>query len=1691
MKKNLFYSMFIFIGVLLLISNLYSQDLFDTQYTNIDSLSYEWQVAGYDGGTGNIPEAQEIFNVTDYGALPDDGEDDSNDIQDAIDDAAATGVITQVYFPEGIYDIYNTLELESNVILQGNYQFKKDKSEYRSILKFDIGDNTENCIKVSGKTNAGIEDLWIKRIDIGSLPSGQQGHNILFENATNCWVIGVESYKPVKHHIDISESNNIEVRGCFFNDAQHHGDGGAGYGVCIEEDSHHCLVENNIFRKCRHAMLVQDHAHYNVFGYNYAREARQTSQTAVLRHEHTADLVCHGEPSLQSGGNYRGPYSNLFEGNICSWMWVDSWHLYNKKYNTFFRNKSSKYGLNIYGKLPILLQFLVDLFGYNEEYTFYDQPKQNIVNNYLKNSQYYWEPFLVLIPTLIPLPGATVAQKLSALMYAYIMYKIKNPRVLDGDTPFEKNSIVKRLNFWGQFYTRTYSDGKKRKCPEAWADSSYYHATRPVFMLTEEYFHWPFNPRYHNNIPSKMRWYEGNKKTISRHDDPIYWETTYWTIGGSPYIIEGEDFVVAKGACLKIEPGVKVKFGPERSLIIRGTLIAEGNEDEPIEFKNNTVYYWGNISFIGEGTEYSESSILKHCSIIGGFGRPVSNYIGNCGGGITAVNYDDIIIENCYFAHSFSNYGGAIFLLNSDIKIENSFFRYNKGCIQGAAISTHDSSPLIRNNMFLYNNTSSLDVGGVIYIAGYNSNSENVKIINNAIFSCDSYNDGCAIRANVNENDTLFFINNSFIGYSEDYGGVDIEWSNGIFINNIFWSYGGDSYQINITNGSGSFYNCIIQGGFSSINGEVIDTLNIINQDPNLSNYFYISNDSPCFNAGACDYDFFSIPYKSTLSYLPEKDYWGNPRIVPSDSIDIGACEAYEEGIYVEIRELPLGDITPGETQQDTIVVKNIGTNGLTLYPDSFIIPEGFEVLCESTVISHNDSTYIFVNFIPEQMFVDYSDTLVIYSSDFYFHKVPVFLNGRGMPTEHQQVFGEINNDETWEGYILLTGDVTITNGATLTISDNSEVYSVDGYKLSLESGSIIMNGAELYLRNGSEIDINGTITLSGGSLIEVASCSEFRLEPGSILYGTDHTIWEDTDTGKGYDTWVEMHEDVPNHNGNIVMIPGDRIVANSDGRFIACSGYGDDRITITSVGNDYYWDGIEINDGWSKSYLHKCDISKISYIKLNNSEFELVNSTFSNCNQIIASNESKIALWCNTFENNRACPIVLYESDGHIFDNNIINNEGNGISIYYLPLYGSVSVTRDTIQHNNGRGVDLYNVPVMFTNNEIRYNGNPDNPNSASSIGFFASGNSGGANMGGNTIENNYGIELLATRDAFPNLTFELNYHGPNIIYDEYDPDGYIYLDQFLLAYGGYDGNPIDVRGNDFPNMNDDDFEDRFLPFYDAYIFDGEKPPEKILYEEGIAEIADSLYESAKLKMKEIVDIYPETETAKNALQWLMYLEKFSGQDYVSLRAYIENIDEISYPHLEKTKYNTTTSTYMAEKDYEAVITRLESILANPPSVSDSIFAYIDEGYCYLKLDEQGSKSLPTECCFKPRCFEEFSYVSQNLLDKAIPTSKPPTTDPQTIEFALNQNFPNPAFQTTTFSFSLPANTKNAELKIYNIKGQLVKSFNLESSNKGVIENTTWDCKDDNGKTLCNGIYFYKLTADKKDTTKKMVIIR
>jgi len=87
--------------------------------------------------------------------------------------------------------------------------------------------------------------------------------------------------------------------------------------------------------------------------------------------------------------------------------------------------------------------------------------------------------------------------------------------------------------------------------------------------------------------------------------------------------------------------------------------------------------------------------------------------------------------------------------------------------------------------------------------------------------------------------------------------------------------------------------------------------------------------------------------------------------------------------------------------------------------------------------------------------------------------------------------------------------------------------------------------------------------------------------------------------------------------------------------------------------------------------------------------------------------------------------------------------------------------------------------------------------------------------------------------------------------------------------------------------------------------------------------------------------------------------------------------------------------------------------------------------------------------------------------------------------------NYPNPVHNSTTISFTIPRDITEAELKIYNIKGQLVKQFLPEINNKTRVIDFVWDTKDESGKPVANGIYFYKLSTDKKSIIKKVILLR
>ena len=98
---------------------------------------------------------------------------------------------------------------------------------------------------------------------------------------------------------------------------------------------------------------------------------------------------------------------------------------------------------------------------------------------------------------------------------------------------------------------------------------------------------------------------------------------------------------------------------------------------------------------------------------------------------------------------------------------------------------------------------------------------------------------------------------------------------------------------------------------------------------------------------------------------------------------------------------------------------------------------------------------------------------------------------------------------------------------------------------------------------------------------------------------------------------------------------------------------------------------------------------------------------------------------------------------------------------------------------------------------------------------------------------------------------------------------------------------------------------------------------------------------------------------------------------------------------------------------------------------------------------------------------------------------------DPRPVQVvSLYQNFPNPVRNSTTFSFALPQDIQKAELSIYNLKGQLVKTFtpNIDEGPRFEIE---WNGKDNFNKPVASGVYLYRLTTDRKEITKKLLLLQ
>jgi hypothetical protein len=164
---------------------------------------------------------------------------------------------------------------------------------------------------------AGVEYLSITRVD-----KTADAFTLMLVECAYCHVRGIESSFTNRIHIMVKRGYRNIIRDNYIHDS-HNFSGGYGYGVTLEYQTTHTLVENNLFHTLRHAMMVKTGAIGNVFGYNYSFDPVDVDSVPL------ADISLHG--------HY--PSYNLFEGNIVNEIISSDWWGPSGPGNTFFRNQ--------------------------------------------------------------------------------------------------------------------------------------------------------------------------------------------------------------------------------------------------------------------------------------------------------------------------------------------------------------------------------------------------------------------------------------------------------------------------------------------------------------------------------------------------------------------------------------------------------------------------------------------------------------------------------------------------------------------------------------------------------------------------------------------------------------------------------------------------------------------------------------------------------------------------------------------------------------------------------------------------------------------------------------------------------------------------------------------------------------------------------------------------------------------------------------------------------------------------------------------------------------------------------------------------------------------------------------------------------------------------------------------------------
>ncbi|MBX3009488.1 MAG: T9SS type A sorting domain-containing protein [Melioribacteraceae bacterium] len=158
--------------------------------------------------------------------------------------------------------------------------------------------------------------------------------------------------------------------------------------------------------------------------------------------------------------------------------------------------------------------------------------------------------------------------------------------------------------------------------------------------------------------------------------------------------------------------------------------------------------------------------------------------------------------------------------------------------------------------------------------------------------------------------------------------------------------------------------------------------------------------------------------------------------------------------------------------------------------------------------------------------------------------------------------------------------------------------------------------------------------------------------------------------------------------------------------------------------------------------------------------------------------------------------------------------------------------------------------------------------------------------------------------------------------------------------------------------------------------------------------------------------------------------------------------------------------------------INELEKLSQNNSTVSEIInysraFRVLSRYTAFLSVEDDSA------ICHD--CYKDGGGQNTDVEEEVIPT-----------EFSLTA-YPNPFNPQTTITIKLPNNMVASEMsfKIYNVLGQVIKSFSVDELGNSKVINLNWNGISDSGERVASGIYLFTVSGKNFTKTLKLMLMK